>query len=74
VNVKQKIDLDPPLLIEEGSTSVNSTMLMSSDAWFRDQAGTLVDPTDTNNEGIIDENLKASIRVFKDNNKDGSKD
>ena len=74
VDAKQKLDLDPPLVINENSTSVNTTMLISSDAWFRDAAGALVDPTDTNNEGVIDENLKASIRVFKDNNKDGSKD
>lgn len=74
VDAKQKIDLDPPLVISEGSTSVNTTMLISSDAWFRDSGGALVDPRDTNNEGVIDENLKASIRVFKDNNKDGSKD
>ena len=74
VDAKQKINLDPPLVIGEGTTEVNTTLLVSSDGWFRNQQGTLVDPTDTNNEGIIDENLKASIRVFKDNNRDGSKD
>ncbi len=74
VDAKQKLDLDPPLIIDEGSTEVNTTMLISSADWFRNQQGDLVDPSDTNNEGIIDENLKASIRVFKDNNRDGSKD
>jgi hypothetical protein len=74
VDAKQKVDLNPELVIAEGSTEVNTTMLISSEGWFKDSSGSIVDPTDTNNEGIIDENLKASIRVFKDNNKDGSKD
>ncbi len=74
VNAKQKIDLSPELVISEGSTSTNATLLISSARWFRAQNGSLVDPALTQSEGVIDENLKSSIRVFKDNNKDGSKD
>lgn len=74
VDAKQKIDLSPELVIAEGSTSVNATLLISSARWFRAQSGSLVDPTVSQSEGVIDENLKSSIRVFKDNNKDGSKD
>lgn len=74
VNAKQKIDLSPELVISESATSVNATLLISSANWFRAQNGSLVDPTLSQSEGVIDENLKASIRVFKDNNKDGSKD
>jgi len=74
VDAKQKIDLNPELVISESATSVNATLLISSANWFRAQNGSLVDPTVSQNEGVIDENLKASIRVFKDNNKDGSKD
>lgn len=73
VNAKQKIDLSPELVVSDGQTSVNVTMLVSSDGWFK-SGNTLLDPTDSRNESEIDNNLRASIRVYKDNNKDGSKD
>lgn len=69
----QKIDLVPELVISEGSTNANVSMLISSGDWFK-SGGSLLDPTDPNNENTISDNLRASIRVFKDNNKDGSKD
>ena len=73
VDAQQKYDLVPALSITENNNQANVTLLLSSGSWFTGPAG-LVDPTDPNNEGVIDENLKATIRVFKDNNKDGSKD
>lgn len=73
VNAKQKIDLLPELVVSDGQTSVNVTMLISSNGWFK-SGNTLLDPTDSRNESEIDNNLRASIRVYKDNNKDGSKD
>lgn len=73
LNAKQKIDLSPELVVTQGSSSANVTMLISSDGWFK-SGNTLLDPTDSRNENSITENLRASIRVFKDNNKDGSKD
>lgn len=74
VDAQQKHDLLPELVVSEQVPDANVTLLISSGSWFKDTGGLLVDPTDPNNEGIIDENLKSSIRVFKDNNKDGSKD
>lgn len=74
VDAKQKLDLDVALVINESSTTANATMQIRSYDWFRNQLGEIVDPRDTNNEGVIDENLKATIRVLKDNDKDGSKD
>ena len=73
VDAQQKVDLTPNLVVTEASPTVNATIMISSANWFT-SAGALVDPVDTNNEGIIDENLKNSIKVFKDNDKDGSKD
>lgn len=73
VDAQQKYDLVPALSITENNNQANVTLLLSSGSWFTGPAG-LVDPTDPNSEGVIDENLKAAIRVFKDNNKDGSKD
>lgn len=74
VDAKQKIDLSPAMVLDANSTNVNATLVVSSAGWFTNSVGGLVDPTDTNNESVIDENLKASIKVYKDNNKDGSKD
>lgn len=74
VDAKQKIDMSPAVVVSEGTSQVNTTLVVSSAGWFTTTGGALVDPTDPNNEGVIDENLKASIRVFKDNNRDGSKD
>ncbi len=74
VDAKQKIDLSPAMVLDASTTTVNATLVVSSAGWFTNSVGALVDPTDTNNEGVIDENLKASIKVYKDNNRDGSKD
>lgn len=74
VNVKQKIDLAPELVVNQPSPAVNATMLISSGGWFKSSSGVLLNPTDTLNENTISDNLRASIKVFKDNNKDGSKD
>ncbi|MFA4923840.1 MAG: hypothetical protein WC557_06565 [Ignavibacteriaceae bacterium] len=74
VNVKQKIDLVPEIVISEPSPAINATMLISSGGWFKSSTGVLLDPADSQNENTISDNLRASIKVFKDNNKDGSKD
>ncbi|MEW5798441.1 MAG: hypothetical protein AB1728_05500 [Bacteroidota bacterium] len=74
VDAKQKVDFDPAIDVSEASPAVNATVVISSANWFKNQSGALVNPKDPNNEGVIDENLKASIKVYKDNNKDGSKD
>lgn len=74
VDAKQKVDFDPTIDVSEAAPTVNATVVISSANWFKNQTGALVNPEDPNNEGVIDENLKASIKVYKDNNKDGSKD
>ncbi len=74
VNVKQKIDLDPVIVISQPSPAINATMLVSSGGWFKSSGGVLLDPADSSNENTISDNLRASIKVFKDNNKDGYKD
>ncbi len=74
VDAKQKIDMNPAMVVDQGTSNVNATLVVSSANWFKNVSGVLVDPTDTNNEGVIDENMKASIKVYKDNNRDGSKD
>mgnify|MGYP001573229055 FL=1 len=73
INAKQKIDLQPELVVSEAAPTANVTMLISSANWFK-SSGVFLDPTDAMNEIEITENLKSSIRVYKDNNRDGLKD
>ncbi len=78
LNVEQEFDLVPPMVIDENTTSVNVTVLLDLDAWFRDGAGSLLDPTTGNkgevNEGLIKENIKQSTEAFEDNDHDGDDD
>ncbi|MCK9408399.1 MAG: hypothetical protein WCX28_00025 [Bacteriovoracaceae bacterium] len=74
VDAKQTVEFSPALEVTEVSPSINASVVISSAQWFKNKAGALVNPKVTENEGVIDENLKASIKVYKDNNKDGSKD
>ncbi len=62
------------LLFASTAPAVNATMLISSGGWFKSSSSVLLDPTDPQNENRISDNLRASIKVFKDNNEDGSKD
>jgi hypothetical protein len=43
--------------------------------WFRDGAGALVDPASANqggeNESIVKENVKTSLKAFEDDDRDG---
>lgn len=73
IDAKQKVDLSPELVVSEAAPAANVTMLISSADWFK-SSGVLLDPTDPQHESAISENLKSSIRVYKDNNRDGSKD
>jgi len=74
IDAQQAFDLMPEVTVSDQAPDANVTLLISSGSWFKDLQGVLLDPTDPNNQGVIDENLKASIRIFKDNDKNGSKD
>lgn len=73
INAKQKIDLAQPLVISDTDPSANATMLISSNGWFREN-NNLLDPTDTKSESKIDDNIRRSIKIIKDKNKDGIAD
>ena len=74
INEKQKMTFDKELLITPENKTANVTLKLNSFGWFRTTNGTLLDPTDNGNSAEIDNNLKASIKVFKDDDKDGIKD
>ncbi len=74
VDAEQEYDLNPPLVVSEANPTANVTMVVSSFGWFRGSGGTLLDPTDSRNESQIGENLKESINVYKDDDRNGEKD
>jgi len=74
VSSKHTIGLSPEIVIGEQLVPVNATMFINSGGWFRSVSGDLLDPSDRQNENIISDNVSASIKVFKDNNKDGRND
>jgi len=62
-----------PLVLTE-SAPVTVTMLLDSGTWFRSSTGALLDPSDPANENAIDDNIRASIEVFEDNDRNGVDD
>ena len=74
VDAEQEYDLNPPLVVSEANPTANVTIVVSSSGWFRDSGGVLLDPTDGRNESLIGENLKASMKVYKDDDRDGERD
>lgn len=74
INEEQEYELNPPLVVGTEGQVVNVTLIISSANWFRAPDGSLLDPTDPNNESQISNNLKASIKPVKDDDKDGDED
>lgn len=60
--------------VTTGSTSRNLTVLVNPSLWFNN-GGVALDPTNSSNDDMIDDNLKNSFRrAFKDDNSDGQPD
>ena len=64
IDAQQKIDILPNLVVSEQANSVSTTLQISSANWFKFN-NVLLDPTDKNNEGKIDEAIKVSIKLKK---------
>ncbi|GBD32547.1 hypothetical protein HRbin33_01517 [bacterium HR33] len=75
LNVEQELDLVPPLVIADTTTTTNLTIRVDLRQWFRAPDGTLVNPATANkggpNENLVKENIKRSIKAFEDRDKDG---
>ena len=64
IDAQQKLDIIPNLIVSEQANNITTTLQISSANWFKFN-NVLLDPTDKNNEGKIDENIKVSIKLKK---------
>lgn len=71
----QERTLSPALEVAGDGSSVNLTLRLDVTTWFTDGDGGLVDPETANkggsNENLVEENIKTSIDVFEDADRDG---
>ncbi len=74
IDAKIELPINPPLVVDSTSTAVNLTLRISSAGWFVDSNNNLLDPTDSTNASIIDQNLQSFLTAYKDNNRDCQKD
>jgi len=74
-SAKQKLSFPKTLIVTE--TESNVTLQISPYIWFLDSNNQYMDPNNPNHSEIdnnIKENIKASFKAWKDNNKDGIPD
>jgi len=69
---KQRVDLDPALVIEEEGSEVNVTLTVDVSSWFVDEDGNHLDPLDEGDENEIDNAIRRSFRGFRDDDRSGS--
>ena len=74
LNVQQEYDLTPPLVVSDANPTANLTINVEAAQWFKNGAGFLLDPTDPNNQNQIANNIKASFKVYEDDDRDGDDD
>lgn len=60
--------------IEIGDGTKNLTLDVDPRGWFKNETGGRLDPTAQNDRGEILENLRCSIRLFEDDDRDGEPD
>jgi len=74
---EEEIELSPPLVAASASAT-DLTLFIDLNGWFRDGTGNLVDPSSANsgnpNEGLVENNIKSTLRAFEDENRDGAED
>jgi hypothetical protein len=73
---EQEFTFNPPLVIDASGATTNLTIRLDVSTWFRSgAAGPLVNPATANaggaNEGLVKNNIKASIKAFEDEDHDG---
>jgi len=77
LNEDQEIEFEPPIEVT-ADASKNVTFSVDIDQWFRQSSGTLVNPSEGNEDGryedLIEDNIESSIEGFEDDDRDGDDD
>jgi carbon monoxide dehydrogenase subunit G len=73
VDAEFEKEFEPPITIALGSTA-NVTVAIDVKSWFSDGAGGTLDPANPANAARIAENIKRSLRAFRDDDCDGEED
>lgn len=68
-----EMELSSPITLTSGSGS-NLTLLIDVASWFKDSSGNAIDPTNSANSSMIENQIKASFKVFDDDDKNGVPD
>lgn len=70
--MNQSININPPLVIADSVGVANATLVVNVFPWFKNGINDL-DPSDTSapNVSMIENNIRASFRAFRDRNRDG---
>ncbi len=71
-STKQRVEIDPPLIIDEEGLEVNITLTVDVDSWFHDADGNSLNPLDEDHENEIDDAIRKSFRGFRDDNRHGT--
>ena len=69
---EEELEFQGPFVVEEDATS-NVTLNLDPSAWFTAD-GARLDPRDEANRSRIEQNIKASLRAFDDDDRDGRED
>jgi hypothetical protein len=64
----------PNSIVVTSSGKTNVTLSVKPYSWFVFNSVAILDPSNSNNENVIDNNIKDSFKAFRDNNKDGNPD
>lgn len=73
-SMEQEIELNTPLVIEDGQGNINVTLSVDLGQWFVDENGNDLDPTLEDNRDKIDDSIKRSFKAFKDDDEDGNEE
>ncbi len=74
IYAEQEYDLNPPLVVSADNPTANVTLAIYSSNWFLGPNGILLDPTVPANRTAIESNLKRSISMYEDDDRDGDDD
>ena len=68
-----EMELSTPVTLASGNGS-NFTLFVNVASWFTDSSGNAIDPTNSQNQSTIENQIQQSFKVFKDDDANGIPD